>query len=473
MRLQTNALVIALTLAAGLARADGASWPQFRGPEANPVGESSRLPDRWSTADNVEWKLDIPGRGWSSPIVTGGKVFLTTVTTDGASKLPQTGTDFSNDYVAELSKQGVPDDQIVEKLKARDIEEPHEVTLHYFLYCLDVDDGRVLWKQEFHSGRPPGGRHRKNSFVSETPVTNGKRVYVYVANLGLFAYDLKGRQVWKAPLEAYPIYLDFGTGGSPVLHGDQLVIVSDNEQQQFIAAFDKQTGRRRWRTERQLKQKDGPPRQSGWSTPFVWSHKLRTEIVTIGPTTAVSYDLLGKELWRLSGMSVAPVTSPFAYGDLLYVDGGQQRPLFAVRAGAAGDISLPEDKTDSASVAWSVPRAGTYIPTPVAYDGALYVLYDKGILARFDAKSGAMTYKERLDPEGANFTSSPWAYGGKVFCLSEEGKTYVVAAGPAFKLLGTNPLGDLAMATPAIAGDRLLLRTEKTLYAIRQRRSLS
>jgi hypothetical protein len=200
----------------------------------------------------------------------------------------------------------------------------------------------------------------------------------------------------------------------------------------------------------------------------VWSHKQRTEIVTVGPTTAVSYDVSGRELWRLSGMSIAPVTSPFAYGDLLYVDGGQQRPLYAVRAGATGDISLPEDKTESASVAWSVPRGGTYIPTPVAYDGGLYVLYDKGILARYDARTGALSYKERLDPEGANFTSSPWAYEGKVFCLSEEGKTYVVAAGPSFRLLHTNALGDMAMATPAISGDRLLLRTEKTLYAIRE-----
>lgn len=471
MRLLAATVALALGLPSAPAGAESTSWPQFRGPDSNPVGASRGLPDRWSTTDNVEWTVEIPGRGWSSPIVTGGKVFLTTVVTDGASKLPQMGTDFSNDYVAELSKQGLPDAQIRERLMARDIEQPHEVTLRYLLYCLDVETGVVVWTKEFHSGRPPGGRHRKNSFVSETPVTDGTLVYVYVANLGLYAYDLKGEQVWKAPLEALPIYLDFGTGGSPVLQGDQLVILSDNEKQQFIAAYDKRNGTLLWRTDRQLRQKDGPPRQSGWTTPFVWSHALRTEIVTIGPTTAVSYNLAGKELWRLSGMSIAPVTSPFVYGDLLYVDGGQQRPLFAVRAGAAGDISLPEDKTSNASVAWSVARAGTYIPTPVAYDGALYVLYDKGILARFDARTGEMTYKERIAPEAAAFTSSPWAYDGKIFCLSEDGKTYVVAAGKTFQLVRSNALGDMAMATPAIVGDRLLLRTEKTLYSIRQKRS--
>jgi outer membrane protein assembly factor BamB len=471
MRHRTAGLALALTLAPAAVRAESASWPQFRGPDGNPVGASSRLPERWSATENVEWKVDIPGRGWSSPIVTGGKAFLTTVTTDGASKRPQTGTDFSNDYVAELSKQGLAEAQILERLRARDIEQPHEVTLHYLLYCLDLDTGSVLWTREFHGGRPPGGRHRKNSFASETPVTDGTLVYVFAANLGLYAYDLKGNQVWKTPLEAYPIYLDFGTGGSPVLQGDQLVILSDNEKQQFLAAFDKRTGKPLWRTDRQLREKDGPPRQSGWTTPFVWSHPLRKEIVTIGPTAAVSYDLAGKELWRLSGMSLAPVSSPFAVEQLLYLDGGQQRPLFAIRAGASGDITPPGEQTASASVAWSVPRAGTYMPTPVAYDGGLYVLYDKGILARFDARTGAMSYKERLDPQGGAFTSSPWAYDGKVFCLDEEGRTYVVAAGEKFRLIRTNALGDMAMATPAIAGDRLLVRTEKTLFAIREKRS--
>lgn len=467
-------LSVGVVLASGLlaigAAADPAHWPQFRGPDANPVGTSDRLPDRWSATENVDWKLDVPGRAWSSPIVTGGKVFLTTVTTDGASKLPQMGTDFSNEYVAELSKQGLSQEQIIEKLNARDIEKPHEVTLHYFLYCLDLEKGTVLWKKEFHGGRPPGGRHRKNSFSSETPVTDGTLVYVYVANLGLYAFDLKGQEVWKTPLEAMPIYLDFGTGGSPILQGDRIVVLSDNEKQQFLAAFDKRTGKPLWRTERALRQKDGPPRQSGWTTPYVWTNSARTEIVTVGPTVAVSYDLEGKELWRLSGMSIAPVSSPFAYGDLLIVDAGQQRALYAVRAGASGDITLPEGKTSSEWIAWSVERGGTYMPTPVGYDGAIYALYDKGILARYDGKTGAMSYKERLDPETSAFTSSPWAYDGKVFCLSEEGKTYVVAAGPKFQLLHTNPLADMAMATPALAGDRLLVRTEKTLYAIRQKR---
>src|SRR5579871_701956 len=223
-------------------------WPGFRGPDSNPVAFKGTLPDTWSKTENVEWAAEIPGRGWSSPVVYGHSVFLTTVTTEGKSKPPQIGTEYSNQYVAELMKQGLSEKEVIERVTARDIELPKEVMLHYFLYCVEIGTGKVDWKQEFYAGQPPGGRHRKNSFASETPVTDGKLVYVYVANLGIYAYDLKGAQVWRTPLEANPIYLDFGTGASPVLVGDRLVIVSDNEKQQFIAAFDTGTGKQVWRT---------------------------------------------------------------------------------------------------------------------------------------------------------------------------------------------------------------------------------
>lgn len=461
--------IVTLTVGSASAGGDEAPWPQFRGPNANPVGVHADLSDRWSKTENVEWVTPVPGRGWSSPIVAGGKVFLTAVTTEGASKAPQTGTDFSNDYVAELMKQGLSEEQVLERLRARDIELPSEVVLHYVLYCLDLQTGAVSWKQEFHTGRPPGGRHRKNSFASETPVTDGKRVYVYVGNLGLYAYHLDGRKAWSTSLDYFPIYLDFGTGGSPVLQGNRLLILNDNEKQQFVAAFDTATGRLVWRTLRELKEKSDPPRSSGWTTPFVWAHPQRTEIVTTGPGAVVSYDVAGKELWRMSGISLAPVTSPFAHDGLLYVNGGQGRPLYAIRPGASGDISLAKDAQSNQYVAWSKEKAGTYIPTQVAYDGALYVLYDKGILARFDAQTGEMTYKERIAPDAGAFTSSPWAYNGRIFCLSEEGQTYVIAAGRKFELLHVNSLDEMALATPAAVGDRLLLRTEGRLYSIRRK----
>jgi outer membrane protein assembly factor BamB len=456
-------LVISFT-----ARAQNVTWPQFRGPQSNPVGTHPELADKWSKTENVEWFLEIPGRGWSSPIVTGGKVYVTTVTTEGNSKPPQIGTEYSNEYAAQLQKEGKSGKEIMDLVTARDIELPKEVKLHYFLYCLDLKSGKVEWTKEFYQGQPPGGRHRKNSFISETPVTDGKFIYVYVANLGLWAFDLKGNQTWTTALDAHPIYLEFGTGSSPALAGDLLVIVNDNEKQQFIAAYNKKNGQQAWRAYRLLGGK-GPVPRSGWATPFVWSHAGRTEIITIGPGEAVSYDLKGKELWRLSGMSLAPIPTPFAYEGLLYIDGGRGRALYAVKPGASGDISLGKDQTSNEYVVWSQARGGTYLPSALAYEGGIYALTETGILTRFDAKTGEQTYKTRIDPRATAFTTSPWAYNGKLFCLSEEGQTFVIAAGKEFKLLHVNELDDMAQASPALVGERLLIRTEKRLYSIRRK----
>ena len=461
-----GASACALLLVTLSVHAQDMAWPQFRGPESNPVGTHSRLAERWSKTENVEWSKEIPGRGWSSPIVTGGKVYVTTATTDGKSKPPQIGTEYSNEYVAELQKQGLPIEEVLKRVTERDIELPKEVMLHYFLYCLNLKSGKLEWQKEFYTGHPPGGRHRKNSFVSESPVTDGKFVYVYVANLGLWAFDVKGKLKWTTPLEANPIYLDFGTGSSPALVGNLLVIVNDNEKQQFIAAFDKQTGKQMWRTNREI----GPEgRRSAWVTPFVWRHELRTEIVTVGPGIVVSYDLSGKELWRMSGMSGAPVPTPFAYNGLLYVDGGRGALLVALRPGAAGDISLKDDQTSNEFVVWSQKRAGTYLPTPVAYEGAVYTLTETGILTRFDSRTGKQTYKTRIDPRATAFTTSPWAYNGKLFCLSEEGQTFVIKTGDQFELLHVNELDEMAQASPALVGDRLLIRTQERLYSIRRK----
>ncbi|MFN0109420.1 MAG: PQQ-binding-like beta-propeller repeat protein [Blastocatellia bacterium] len=460
-------LTFALLLASSAVQGQSPVWPQFRGPDSNPVGANAQLAERWSKTENVEWMREIPGRGWSSPVVAGDKIFLTTATTEGKSKSPQIGTEYSNEYVAELQKQGLPMEKVIEKVTERDIELPNEVMLHYFLYCLNLKTGKVEWQREFYKGHPPGGRHRKNSFSSESPVTDGKYVYAYIGNLGLWAFDLKGKQVWTTPLESNPVYLDFGTGSSPVLVDNLLVILNDNEKQQFIAAFDKQTGKQVWRTNRSI----GPKgRQSAWVTPYVWRHALRTELVAVGPEFVISYDLTGKELWRMSGMSGAPIPMPFAYDGLLYVNGGRGALIVAVRPGASGDISLPKGESSNQFVAWSAPRAGTYLPACLAYEGGIYALTETGILSRFEAKTGKLTYKTRIDPTATAFTTSPWAYNGKLFCLSEEGQTFVIAAGEKFELLRVNQLDEMAQATPAMVGERLLLRTESKLYSIRRKK---
>ena len=467
--LRKAGVVCALLLMSVTVNAQNASWPQFLGPESNPVSKNARLPERWSKTENVEWSLEIPGRGWSSPIVTGDKVYVTSVTTEGKSKPPQTGTEYSNEYVAEMQKQGLSMQEILKRVTERDIELPNEVQLHYFLYCLNLKNGKVEWSKEFQTGRPPGGRHRKNSFVSETPVTDGKFIYVYVANLGLWAFDLKGKQVWTTPLESHPIYLDLGAGSSPALADNLLIILSDNQKQQYIAAYDKQTGKQVWRTERDLGGNAPPVQRSGWSTPYVWRNSARTEIVTTGPTEAVSYDLNGKELWRMKGMAATPVPTPFAYEGKLFLNGGRGRPFFVIAEGATGDISLKEGETSNKYVIWSQARGGTYLPSSVAYNGAVYTLTETGILSRFDIETGKQSYKTRIDPTATNFTSTPWAYDGKLFCLSEEGQTFVVKTGEQFQLLHINHLDDMAQASPAIVGDRLLIRTEHRLYSIRRK----
>jgi outer membrane protein assembly factor BamB len=461
------AAALGLLLFSLAVRAQTVAWPQFRGPESNPIGTHARLADRWSKTENVEWAQEIPGRGWSSPIVTGGKVYLTTVTTEGKSKEPQTGTEYSNEYVAEMQKQGLSMEEILKRVTERDIELPSEVKLHYLLYCLDLKSGKVEWSKEFFTGQPPGGRHRKNSFVSETPVTDGKFLYVYVTNLGVWAFDLKGNVAWKTPIEPNPIYLDLGAGSSPALADNLLVVLNDNQKHQYIVAFDKRTGKQVWRTDRDLGGKTEPIQRSGWATPYIWRHSLRTEIVALGPDTVVSYDLNGKELWRMSGMAATPIPTPFAYEGLLYLNGGRGRPLFAIRPGAAGDISLRDGQTSSEFVVWSQARGGTYLPSSLAYQGAIYTLTETGILNRFDAKTGKQIYKTRIDPAAANFTTSPWAYNGRLFCLSEEGQTFVIATGDEFKLLHVNALDDFAQASPALVGERLLIRTEHRLYSIR------
>jgi outer membrane protein assembly factor BamB len=451
--------------------APAAQWPRFRGPSSNPVSENPNLPVSWSKTENVEWVAEVPGVGWSSPVVWGKRVFITSATSDKPMKQPRTGVDFSNEYLAELKKQGLSAEEINKKLYERDREMPDEIVISLMLHCYDLDTGKLLWARQMYKGRPAGGRHSKNSFASETPITDGKRVYVYLTDYGLFAYDFKGKPSWTTPLKSHATTRDWGTGASPALHEDRLFILNDNEEQSFVAAFDTRTGRELWRTPRTVQ----PARKTGWSSPFVWENRERTELVTLGPAVAISYSLDGKELWRLNRMGGVAIQSPFAWNDLLFVTSGSggddNRPIVAVRAGGSGDITPPDAETRSDYVVWYDRLAGgTYLPTPVIYKNALYVLNDKGIFSRHNAQTGERTYRSRVAPEASAFTASPWAYNGHVFVMSEEGDTFVIEAADQYRLVRVNSLDDFSMATPAIVGDRLLIRTQHRLYSIRNRK---
>ena len=416
------------------------------------------------------WARDLSGRGWSSPIVWGDRLFVVSATSEGSVKLPSTGI-FGMELYNDALQQGLTADEAMARVSARDVETttPDSVPVRRMLYCLDVADGSVVWAREVHVGLPPGGRHRKNTYATETPVTDGERVYVYFGNIGLFAYSMDGKLLWSHDFEPLPVYYDFGLGASPAFDGQYVYVLNDNEQRSFLTAFDKVTGAKVWTVARTP---ENPFAASGWSTPFVWNNTLRTEIVTVGLGQAISYSTTGQELWRLGGLGGQAIPTPVAVDDVVYVgtgaQGGPNRPMFAVRAGASGIITLNGGASSSDDIIWSQPTATAYVPSPLVYDGRVYSVLDNGVLQVFDALSGARLYRVRVGGGGHTFAASPWAYDDKVFFLSEEGATVVVAAGPEYREMGTNALDEVSLATPAVLGDSLFIRTATKLYRIRQ-----
>jgi outer membrane protein assembly factor BamB len=284
--------------------------------------------------------------------------------------------------------------------------------------------------------------------------------------VGLFAYRLDGELEWEHRFPPRPIYLDFGTAAPPAIDSERVYVQSDNQKESFLAAVDKRTGRELWKVARGVGNESMI--RSGWSTPFVWSTPQRSEIVTLGHGLAIAYGIDGKELWRLSGLSGQATPTALAADGLLYVGTGSQgesnRPMFAVRPGAAGDISLAEGSKSNEFVAWHNSQASAYTSSPVSYGGRIYVVNDKGILTVLDARTGERLYRARVGGGGFTFSSSRWAYGGHVFFLSEDGETFVAKEGAAYEEVGRNPLEEMTLASPAIAGDALYIRTQSKLY---------
>lgn len=415
------------------------NWPQFRGPQAGVVADDPRLPDAWSQTENVVWKAEVPGIGWSSPVVWNDHVIVTAAVTTTDAEKPKPGL-YLGTYITEPKGE-----------------------YKWMVYDYDLKSGKRRWEREVKAAVPGGAKHLKNSYASETPVTDGERIYAFFGNVGLFVFDMNGKPLWSKPMGPFKIRNGWGTSSSPVLHRDRVYIVVDNDDRSFMVAYNRVTGDEVWRVERQ----EG----TNWTTPFVWENDKRVEIVTAGSDKTRSYDLDGKLLWELSGMSTIAIPTPFARHGLLFVSSGyvadQLRPTYAIRPGASGDISLKAGETSNAFIAWSNPTAGPYNPTPLAYGDYLYTLHDRGFLTCHDAKTGKEIYgRQRISAESTGFTSSPWAYNGKVFLLSEDGDTFVVQAGPEFKVLGKNSLAELALATPAVADRGLVIRTASNLYRI-------
>jgi outer membrane protein assembly factor BamB len=436
---------VALLQPAPAAPAGNANWPQFRGPAASGASTNLHLPDRWSAEDNVAWQIELPGRSWSSPIVWGDHVFLTTVVNLGESEPLKKGLYFGGER-----------------------PEPPKTEHHWKVLCLDLASGKLRWEQTVHQSAPRTPIHLKSSYGAETPVTDGERVYALFGGVGVFAFTLEGRMLWSHLLEPRAMRHGWGTAASPVVHDGRLFIVNDNEEISELFALDARTGKELWRAERDEK--------SNWTSPIIWEQDQRTELVTSGSGAVRSYDLEGNLLWSLRGMSSIAIPTPITGDGLLFVTSGyvgdKLRPLYAVRAGARGDLTLDPGQTNSASIAWSHPLGGPYNPSPLFYEGRVYVLYDRGLVSCYDARTGRVLYDRERLPQGFAFTASPWAARGRIFCLNEDGVCYVLRAGNTFELLHTNTLteDDTCMATPALAGDRLLIRTAGRLYCIQSKR---
>jgi outer membrane protein assembly factor BamB len=416
-------------------------WTRFRGPNADGVAQDDpRLPDKWSKTENLKWVADVPGRGWSSPIVCGDKVFLTSVTSDGEDTAPKAGL-----YLG------------------RGVKTPPKGIHHWLVRCLDFKTGKLLWQHEAHKGEPKVARHPKSNYAAETPTTDGERLYVLFGDVGLYAYDLNGKPLWSHDIEPKRTMMNYGAAASPVVCDGQVLLLYDNMQQSYLASFDAKTGKQLWRTER--------AEGSTWASPFIWKNALRTEIVTCGKKKNRAYDLKGKLLWEFDGrMSNLVIPSPFAADGLLYITSGyvgdQRRPVYAIKPGATGDITLKDGEKSNDHIAWYQPKAGPYNPSPLVYGGRYYTLLDRGFLTCNDAKSGQEIYgRQRL---GGSYTASPWAYNGKVFCLDEGGNTRVVQAGSKFEVLRTNDLDELCLSTPAVSQGHLLVRTASKLYCFTQ-----
>jgi outer membrane protein assembly factor BamB len=440
--------VIVLSLAGlsgAVARAPDAPWPSFRGERAEGTASDQRLPESWdaTTGRHVRWKVRVPGLAHSSPIVWGDGVFVTTAVSSREDASFKPGL-----YGAGTASE----DRSVHRWK---------------VLAYDRSSGRLLWDRTVHEGVPVDKRHIKSTYASATPATDGRFVIASFGSQGLFAYDTTGRLVWKRDLGrmdvgAYdlPSY-EWGPASSPIIWRDRVFVQVDTSGPDFIAAIDLKTGKTLWQTAR-----DELP---SWGTPTVIEIEGRAELVTNAPNFIRGYDpLTGRELWRLGGSSKITAPTPTSSGGLIIVTSGRapERPIFAIRPGSTGDLTLPAGQRSSARIAWSWTGRGSYMPTPLAYDGLLYVLGNAGLFDCYNLATGDEVYRQRLAHRGSGFSASPVAADGRVFLSSEDGDIFIVRAGRKFAVEATCPIGEPLMATPAISSGTMFIRGERHLFAI-------
>lgn len=436
-------VVLIVALATETAAAPpGGHWPSFRGPRASGIAPGAKPPIAWNgeTGDGIAWKTPMPGLGHSSPVIWGDRLFVTTAVTGEDAEL-KVGLYGDGRPAADGGPQS------------------------WRVFCLDKGSGEVLWQRTAHDGKPKIQRHPKSSHANPTPATDGERVVALFGSEGLFCYDMEGRLLWRKELGVLHSgsfrtrSAQWGFGSSPVLHDGRVIVQANVLDGSFLAVFDAADGREIWRRERQ----DHP----SWSTPTVHTDGGKGQVLVNGYKHIGGYDLAtGSELWRMRGGGDLPVPTPVVAHSLAFITNAHgQAPVYAVRLDARGDVSLAAGATANEHVAWSVESNGAYMQTPLVWGELLYVCRDNGVLSCFEAKTGKLHYRERLS-SGVGFTASPVAADGRIYFTSEIGDVHVVAAGAELEVLAVNPLGETAMATPAISGDVLYFRTRRHVMAI-------
>jgi outer membrane protein assembly factor BamB len=408
-------------------------WPQWRGPLGTGVAPHADPPVEWSEDRNVRWKVELPGRGHSTPIVWGDRIFLTAAVPHGEALKPATG-----------ERRGAHDNA--------PLTHRHE----FVVLAVDRRDGRVQWKRTVNDGVPAEAGHRTGSLASHSPVTDGEHLFAYFGSRGLYALDLDGNPRWQVDLGEMETLHGHGEGSSPALAGETLVVNWDHEGQSFLAAFDKRTGAERWRVERE--------EVTSWATPIIVEHGGRRQIVTSGTRRVRGYDLAtGEVIWECGGLSHNVVASPVAGDGMVFAGSSyEKQALLAIRLdGAKGDI------TGTDQVVWTRAHGAPYVPSPLLYGGWLYFLHHyQGILSRVGAGSGQERPATRRLPGIGNVYASPVGAAGRVYVTDLEGTTLVMSHGDGTEVLAVNRLDDRFSASAAIAGRDLFLRGERHLYCL-------
>ena len=410
---------------------DGQYWPQWRGPLATGEAPAATPPLTWSEEKNVRWKVALPGRGHSTPIVWSEQIFITTAR-ESAGAAPGEETPRGR-------RGGIKPDAV------------HQ----FVIFALNRNNGTILWERVLRENRPHEGTHLDGSWASNSAITDGEHLYAYFGSNGLYCLDLQGNLLWEKDLGDMQTRMGFGEGSSPVLHGDKLVINWDHEGDSFIIALDKRSGKTVWKVARD--------EVTSWSTPLIVEHGGRAQVIVSATGRVRGYNLTdGKVLWESTGMTTNTIPSPVHHDGMVYVMSGfRGNALQAIRLSEArGDIS------GSAAIAWEYNQDTPYVPSPLLYRGNLYFLkHNRGILTALDLQSGAVIYgPQRLDIDGAY--ASPVGANGHIYIAGLDGTVLVLKHGDQFEVAATNQLDDRFSASPVMVGKQIFLRGERYLYCI-------